>query len=161
MNEDRWAAVDRYFADLLMAPDPALDAVLAANSAAGLPPIDVSPLQGKLLMLLAQTQQAQRILEIGTLGGYSTIWLARGLPPGGRLITLEADAKHAEVARANLVRAGFGAMVEVRLGPALDTLPRLNAASAFANFGFKSGTRIIGLLVSFRFRSSYRACHKC
>src|ERR1700745_3724821 len=114
MTQARWEAVDRFLAELLVRPDRALTDALASNSAAGLPPIDVSPTQGKLLMLLAQIQQARTILEIGTLGGYSTIWLARALVRDGRLITLEADAKHAEVARANIDRAGLSDLVEVR-----------------------------------------------
>ena len=108
-----------------MPPDPVLDAALEASAAAGLPPIHVSPNQGKLLQLLARVQGARSILEIGTLGGCSTIWLARALPPGGRLITLEADAKHAEVARTNIARAGLADVVELRLGRALDTLRQL------------------------------------
>ena len=125
MTQDRWAAVDRYVADLLARSDPVLDAALAASSAAGLPPHDVSPSQGKLLQLLARVQGARAILEIGTLGGYSTIWLARALPDGGRLVTLEADQGYAEVARANIARAGLAAIVELRVGPALETLPQL------------------------------------
>jgi predicted O-methyltransferase YrrM len=127
MTEAQWTAVDRYFADLLLPADPMLEAALAASDAAGLPPHNVSPSQGKLLMLLARLQGARRILEIGTLGGYSTIWLARALPAGGRLITLEADATHVEVARANIARAGLADLVELRLGLALETLPRLAA----------------------------------
>ena len=127
MTQKQWTAVDRYITDLFAPPDPALDAALQASAAAGLPPHDVSPTQGKLLLLLARVQGARTILEIGTLGGYSTIWLARALPAGGRLITLEADPKHAEVARANIARAGLAAVVELRLGPALDTLPQLAA----------------------------------
>src|SRR5690348_13203713 len=100
MTQDRWSAVDRYFTDLLVPPDESLDEALRANAAAALPPHDVSPALGKLLQLLARVQRARTILEIGTLGGYSTIWLARALPAGGRLVTLEADAVHAEVARA-------------------------------------------------------------
>ena len=103
---DRWIEVDRYIADRLLPADPVLDATLRASAAAGLPPHDVSPLQGALLELLARIQQARTILEIGTLGGYSTIWLARALPAGGRLVTLEADPAYADVARANLARAG-------------------------------------------------------
>jgi len=122
-----WEAVDRFLADLLVPPDPALTAALQANAAAGLPPIDVSPTQGKLLMLLAQIQQARTVLEIGTLGGYSTIWLARALPAGGHLISLEADARHAQVARENVARAGLAGLVEVRVGRALDTLPQIAA----------------------------------
>ena len=127
MNPDTWTAVDRYFADLLLAPDPALEAALAASAAAGLPSIHVTPAQGKLLHLLARWVRARRILEIGTLGGYSTIWLARALPDGGRLVTLEAEPKHAEVARANLARAGVSGVVELRLGRAQEILPRLVA----------------------------------
>jgi predicted O-methyltransferase YrrM len=125
MTQKQWTEVDAYFTDLLVEADPALEAALEASDAAGLPPINVAPNQGKLLMLLARIQGARRILEIGTLGGYSTIWLARALPADGRLVTLEADARHAEVARANIARAGLAARVEVRLGPALESLPRL------------------------------------
>jgi len=125
MPEDQWTAVDKYITDSLALSDPALDAALAANAAAALPSIDVSPSQGKLLQLLAQLQGARRILEIGTLGGYSTICMARALPVGGRLVTLEVDAKHAEVARSNIARAGFAKVVEIRVGPALDTLARM------------------------------------
>ena len=127
MSEDQWSAVDRYFAEQLLPDDPALEAALEASAAAGLPAINVSPNQGMLLQLLARAIGARRILEIGTLGGYSTIWLARALPADGRLITLEADARHADVARANLARAGLADVVEVRLGRALDTLPRWRA----------------------------------
>lgn len=122
---DRWAAVDHYFCEELSLSDPALDAAMAANRCAELPAIDVAPNQGKLLQLLAQMVGAQRILEIGTLGGYSTIWLARALPAGGRLITLEFSLKHAEIARANIARAGLSDRVEIRIGAALDTLPDL------------------------------------
>jgi predicted O-methyltransferase YrrM len=125
MSEARWLAVDRYITDLLVRPDPALDAALETAAAAGLPPINVAPNQGKLLWLLARVQGARQILEIGTLGGYSTIWLARALPAEGRLITLEADPQHAEIARANIARAGLADIVELRLGRALDTLPKL------------------------------------
>lgn len=124
-SKDTWTAVDQYIAGWLTPLDPILEAALADNAAAGLPPIDVAPNQGKLLYLLARVQGARRILEVGTLGGYSTIWLARALPAGGRLITLEAEPKHAEVARSNIARAGFADMVDVRLGFALDTLPQL------------------------------------
>jgi len=124
---ERWSKVDRYFVDLFVPPDPALDAALAAGAAAGLPPHDVSPSQGKLLHLLARICGARTILEIGTLAGYSTIWLARALPPGGRLVTLEANPGHAEIARANLARAGLSGTVDVRVGPALGTLPGLAA----------------------------------
>ena len=114
MNEEQWAVVDSYITDLLVAQDAALEAALESSADAGLPSINVTPNQGKLLMLLAKIQRARTILEIGTLGGYSTIWLARGLPPDGRLITLEVDAHHAEVARANIARAiVFGTPLEV------------------------------------------------
>lgn len=125
MSQELWNAVDRYINDLLVPSDSALDAALADSAEAGLPAINVAPNQGKLLQLLARLQGARAILEIGTLGGYSTIWLARALPPGGRLITLEADPKHAEVARANIARAGLAEVVELRLGRAVDTLPAL------------------------------------
>ena len=124
-GQDQWSAVDSYIADLFLAPDPALEAALASSAAAGLPAISVSPTQGKLLHLLARVQGARHILEIGTLGGYSTIWLARALPVDGRLISLEIDPKHAEVARANIARAGLTSMVEIRLGRAVDTLQQL------------------------------------
>ena len=127
MPQEQWTAVDRYLTDLLAPSDPALTAALEASDAAGLPRIQVSPNQGKLLQLLARAQGARAILEIGTLGGYSTIWLARALPEDGRLVTLESDPKHAEVARGNLARAGLAAVVEVRVGQALDTLARLAA----------------------------------
>jgi predicted O-methyltransferase YrrM len=127
MTQEQWSAVDRYVTELLVQPDAALDGAMESSTAAGLPAISVSAPQGKQLMLLAKLQGARNILEIGTLGGYSTIWLARALPPGGRLITLEADAKHAEIARGNIERAGLDDVVELRLGPALETLPRLVA----------------------------------
>jgi predicted O-methyltransferase YrrM len=128
--ESQWTAVDQYFDGLFVNSDPALDAALAAGRAAGLPPINVSPNQGKLLMLLARLGRAHNILEIGTLAAYSTIWLARALPADGRMITLEADPKHAEIARANLARAGLTKTVELRVGRALDTLPQLVAGGA-------------------------------
>jgi len=126
-SEALWASVDRYLNATLISSDPALEAALAANAAANLPAIDVSPSQGKLLQLLAETQRAHRILEIGTLGGYSTINLARALPPNGKLITLELDPHHAEVALANIAHAGLAHAVELRLGPALDSLAQLHA----------------------------------
>jgi predicted O-methyltransferase YrrM len=125
MSQELWTSVDAYVADLMVPPDAALEGALRTAAEAGMPAIAVSATQGKLLMLLAQTLGAQRILEIGTLGGYSTIWLARGLGAGGRLITLEVDPKHAEVARRNISRAGLGDVVEVRLGRAIETLPEL------------------------------------
>lgn len=135
MTEERWAAVDGYLNDLLVPPDPALGAALAASAEAGLPPISVTPNQGKLLALLVQIRAARSVLEIGTLGGYSTIWMARALPADGRLITLESDPKHADVARGNIGRAGLDHVVELRLGPALETLPQL-AAEAAGPFDF-------------------------
>jgi predicted O-methyltransferase YrrM len=125
MTQGLWTEVDHYFTDALVARDPALEAALAASDAAGLPAISVAPNEGKLLYLLARLRGARRILEIGTLGGYSTIWLARALPDGGKLITLEYDPRHAEVARANIATAGLADRVEVRVGRALDTLPEL------------------------------------
>ncbi|MCC5638129.1 O-methyltransferase [Nostoc sp. CHAB 5844] len=125
MTQELWTEVDRYITDLLVPADPVLDATLAASHAAGLPPHHVSPNQGKLLMLLALINRARTILEIGTLGGYSTIWLARALPVEGKLITLESNPKYAEVARNNIVRAGLAHLVEVRVGRAIDTLPKL------------------------------------
>ncbi|MFF1447171.1 O-methyltransferase [Streptomyces sp. NPDC058274] len=126
MSESQlWNDVDDYFTTLLSPPDETLTAALRDSEAAGLPPINVAPNQGKLLQLLAQIQGARRILEIGTLGGYSTIWLGRALPADGRLITLEYDTTHAEVARRNLARAGLDKISEVRVGPALESLPKL------------------------------------
>ncbi|GAA2276022.1 O-methyltransferase [Streptomyces ruber] len=120
-----WNDVDAYFTALLAPEDESLEAALRDSRAAGLPPINVAPNQGKLLQLLAQVQGARRVLEIGTLGGYSTIWLGRALPADGRLITLEYEPRHADVARRNLERAGLGERTEVRVGPALESLPRL------------------------------------
>jgi predicted O-methyltransferase YrrM len=125
MTKGQWSQGDRYFSDLLLTTDLGLDAALAASDAAGLPAINVSPNQGKFLHLLARSMGARRILEIGTLGGYSTIWLARALPIDGRLITLEADPRHAEVARENIARAGLAEIVNVITGRAVETLPRL------------------------------------
>ena len=124
MNEDQWTAVDHYITDKLIPPDVALETAMKANAAAGLPAIDVSPSQGKLLHVLALAKGARRILEIGTLGGYSTIWLARALPADGRLVTLEVEPKHAAVAQGNLDRAGLSGMVEIRVGPAAESLGR-------------------------------------
>ena len=125
MSQETWTAVDKYFNDLLLPKDNILDSALKAQGDAGLPSINVAPNQGKLLQLLARIHGSRTILEIGTLGGYSTIWLARALPPGGRMITLEYDPKHAEVAKANIERAGLTGVVEVRVGKAIDTLPTL------------------------------------
>jgi predicted O-methyltransferase YrrM len=126
MTQEQWTAVDAYFTQLFTPPDPILDAALQASVEAGLPPAQVAPNQGKLLAILAQAIRARAILEIGTLGGYSTIWLARALPPGGSLITLEANPEHAKVARANIAAAGLAEVVELRVGPALETLPQLS-----------------------------------
>ena len=124
--QEQWSAVDQYIGDQLVESDDALDSALRDSAAAGLPQIQVSPNQGKLLSLLARMIGARNILEIGTLGGYSTIWLARALPKqGGRLITLEYEPKHADVARKNLARAGLSNLVELRLGRAIETLPKL------------------------------------
>lgn len=123
--QEQWTAVDAYLSGLLAPHDDALDAALRDCEAAGLPAIQVSTPQGKLLHLLAKAQGARSILEIGTLGGYSAIWMARALPPEGRLVTLEIDPKHAEVARRNLERAGVTDRVEIRVGRALETLPRI------------------------------------
>ena len=132
MTDKTWAEIDDYLTGALLAPDPVLDEALADSAAAGLPSIAVAPNQGKLLHLLARMAGARTILEIGTLGGYSTIWLARALPPGGKLVTCEYDPKHAEVAKANLARAGFGEDVaEIRVGAALDTLPTLSGPFDF------------------------------
>lgn len=125
MSEERWKEVDDYLARQLVANDPTLEAVLAANQSAGLPAYDVSPLQGKLLYILARAIGARRILEIGTLGGYSTIWLARALGPDGIVVTLEANPHHAQVARENFARAAVLEKVELIVGPALDSLPIL------------------------------------
>jgi predicted O-methyltransferase YrrM len=127
MAEDQWTEVDRYFSESLLPSDPILESALDTSIAAGLPPINVSPNQGKLLQMLARLVGARSILEIGTLAGYSSIWLARGLRPDGRLITLEVEPKHAEVARLNVSRAGLDDVVEVRLGNALEILPRLSS----------------------------------
>ena len=125
MTQDRWTAVDRYITEALVPEDPILEAALQAQAEAGLPPINVAPNQGKLLNLLARIQGATKILEIGTLGGYSTIWLGRALPAGGGLVTLEFEPRHAEVARQNISRAGLSDKVEVRVGPAVESLARL------------------------------------
>ena len=125
MSQKQWTAVDRYFSETLVPSDPVLDGALQANTKAGLPAIDVAPNQGKFLQLLVQLRGARRILEIGTLGGYSSIWMARALPADGRLTTLEFSPKHAEVARANIARAGLEKIVEIRVGPALETLSKM------------------------------------
>ncbi len=127
MTQQRWTAVDQYISDLLIPDEAVLDDALRSSEAAGLPPIHVSAAQGKLLNLLAKTHGARAILEIGTLGGYSTIWLARSLPSEGRLVTLEIEPLYADIARTNIARAGLSSVVDIRLGPALETLARLPA----------------------------------
>lgn len=136
MSQEQWSRVDEYINALLVGNDPVLEAALSDSKAGGLPSINVAPNQGKLLSLLATIQGAGRILEIGTLGGYSTIWLARALPVGGRLITLELDPHHAGVARKNLDRAGLAHVVEVKVGPALETLPELAKSEQAFDFVF-------------------------
>src|SRR5580692_13184702 len=128
--EPLWASVDRYFGGLLAPSDEKLEAVVKANRKARLPAIDVTPLQGKFLHVLMQMTQAKRVLEIGLLGGYSTIWMARALPKGGRIVSLEFEPRHAEVARENLRRAGMLRRVDIRVGPALKSLPVLKAEGA-------------------------------
>ncbi|HWF34785.1 MAG TPA: O-methyltransferase [Solirubrobacteraceae bacterium] len=130
MTNEQWTAVDHYIERLLLPEDDALEAALGASAEAGLPAIGVSPTQGKLLELLVRIRGARKVLELGTLGGYSTIWLARGLPSDGRLVTLELNPSYAEVARANIARAGLGHLVEQRIGPAIETLPVLAAEGA-------------------------------
>jgi len=129
-QDTNWDAIDAFIGDHFLDDDPALEAALAASEAAGMPAIQVAPLQGKLLMMLAAAMGARKILEIGTLGGYSTIWLARGLGEGGRLVTLDANPDYAEIARGNIASAGLADRVEVRVGRALDTLPKLHAEGA-------------------------------
>ena len=131
MTPETWNDVDDYIGRLFVPPDPGLDEAQRAATAAGLPPIAVSAAQGKFLHILARLHHSHRILEIGTLGGYSTIWLARALPPDGRLISLEFDPKHADVARGNLKRAGLSERVEVRVGRAIDSLPALAGEAPF------------------------------
>jgi len=127
MTQVLWSAVDNYVSHLLAPHDQVLRDALAASAENGLPEIQVSPAQGKLLHVLAHMVKARNILEIGTLGGYSTIWMARGLQPGGRVLSLEFNPKHAQVARANFARAGLSDVIEVRVGPALETLPKVAA----------------------------------
>ncbi len=126
-----WQAMDDFICTSLLPADPVLEGALEANAAAGLPAIDVAPNQGRLLHLMARMCGARRILEIGTLGGYSSIWLARALPPGGAMVTIEAEPAHAAVARKNLVRAGLDGVVDLREGPALEVLPTLEGQAPF------------------------------
>jgi predicted O-methyltransferase YrrM len=130
MSAERWNAVDEYTAGLLLGEDPVLDAAVQASAEAGLPPIAVSPNQGKLLNMLVRLHGARSVLELGTLGGYSTIWMARALPADGRLVTLELSPAYAEVAGANIERAGLSALIEIRVGPAADGLRALIDAAA-------------------------------
>lgn len=130
MNHDLFGNVDAYIARLLVEPDEALDAVEGSIGVAGIPQISVSANQGKFLQVLARSVGAKKILEIGTLGGYSTIWLARALPAGGRLITIEFEPRHAEVARENFARAGLDSQIDIRLGKAIEVLPQLEAEGA-------------------------------
>lgn len=131
ITDKTWTAVDEYFAGLIAPPDPQLDAAMAANRAAHLPAIDVSRMQGKFLHVLVRMLQPRKVLEIGLLGGYSTIWMARALPAGGRIVSLEYEPRHAEIARKNLQNAGLLDRVEIRVGAALDTLPSLESAAPF------------------------------
>jgi predicted O-methyltransferase YrrM len=128
---DQWRRVDAYLTDTLVGHDPLLEDAVADQNAAGLPPIEVAPVNGKLLHLLARISGARRVLEIGTLGAYSTIWMARGIPADGRIVTIEAEPRIAEVARANLDRAGVGEKVEIRLGRAAGVLPTLEGGEPF------------------------------
>lgn len=125
--QEQWSAVDAFFAARLAPPEDVLEAVLSANAEAGLPPHDVSPLQARFLELIVRITGATRVLEIGTLGAYSTIWMARALPPGGRIVTLEADPHYAKVALANITRAGVADRIDLKLGSALETLPAIHA----------------------------------
>lgn len=131
LESSSWLRVDAYLSALLVGEDPALDAAVAAQREAGLPSIEVAPVNGKFLHLIARISGARRILEIGTLGGYSAIWLARALPPGGIVVSIEAEPANARLARANLVRAGVGDRVQIREGRALDVLPTLSAEAPF------------------------------
>jgi predicted O-methyltransferase YrrM len=130
VNEELWTRVDAYLDHLLVPRDAVLDETIAASTAAGLPGIQVTPAQGKLLHMLALILRARRILEVGTLGGYSTIWMARALPPGGRLVTIEMDARHASVARSNFDRAGLSSVIDLREGRAIELLPKIAAESS-------------------------------
>lgn len=129
MNEELWTSVDHYISHLLLKSDGPMDEILKSNTAAGLPAIDVSAPQGKLLYLFAKMISAKKILEVGTLGGYSTIWLAKALPENGKVISLEISSKHAEVARENAAKAGFKKIIDIRVGPALETLKKIDEAN--------------------------------
>lgn len=126
MNQDQWSAVDEYFVGLLLPPDEALDAALQSTVDANMPLMNVAPNQGMLLHLLARSHNVRSILEIGTLAGYSTIWMARALPADGRLITLEINPDYAAIAQANIERAGLANVVEIQVGPAIESLPKLS-----------------------------------
>ncbi|GAB3519165.1 O-methyltransferase [Arthrobacter monumenti] len=132
--KDQWNDVDEYLKRTVVGPDEALEQAVRATADAGMPAIEVTAAQGKLLMLLAQIQGARKVLEIGTLGGFSTIWMARGIPADGRIISCEFEPRHAEVARANLERAGLSDKVDIRVGAALDTLPALTDEAPFDLF---------------------------
>jgi predicted O-methyltransferase YrrM len=136
MSQDLWNAVDAFIVDTVVGHDPVLEGALEAAQAAGMPAISVSPAQGKLLYLLARLQGSRNILEVGTLAGYSTIWLARAMPRYGRLITLELDPNHASVARENIARAGFGDVVDVRVGAAMDLLTEMTKAKKEVPYDF-------------------------
>jgi len=129
MTDPRWSEVDRYINELLVPTDPSMDAALEASRRAGLPEIHVSPSQGRLLEIIARMQRATRVLEIGTLGGYSTLWLARSLPEGGWIVTIEAEPAHAAVARSNFARAGVSGVIDLREGEAASVLEQLAAES--------------------------------
>jgi predicted O-methyltransferase YrrM len=131
MSQEKWNAIDQYISEICSTTDPVMEAVLSNSAAGGLPAINVSPNQGKMLHLLARMHGAKKILEIGTLGGYSTIWMARALPGDGRLITLEFEPKHAEIARKNIAHAAFAEQVTIHVGPAIDTLPKLVSEGPF------------------------------
>jgi predicted O-methyltransferase YrrM len=129
MSQDLYTAVDNYLAETLIPPDPVLDAVLKSCEDAGLPAIAVTPTQGKFLQIIARVINAKRILEVGTLGGYSTIWLARALPPNGQIFTLEFNPKHADIAQQNFRRANVESFIHLHVGAALDTLPKIAASN--------------------------------
>jgi predicted O-methyltransferase YrrM len=141
MDQDLWTEIDEYIVGHLLDPDAALDAAVASSEKTGLPPIAITPNQGKLLQLLARIHGTQSILELGTLGGYSTIWLARALPPTGRLVTLERNPEYAKLAQANIANAGLAKIVELRVGAALETLPELHSRTTRATWSGRSSSR--------------------